>query len=197
MRFREVVRKLHGCLQCQPSEHAKEKPMRMRLSLLLTAMSTAALADSASVDMHLITEQGIGHSIGTVQAQDSPHGLVLTPGLAGLPPGEHGFHVHAKPDCGPAETEGKSVAGLAAGGHFDPGETGRHEGPLGSGHLGDLPYLMVGADGKATTPVLVPRLKVADLKGHSLIIHAGGDNYADQPQKLGGGGARIACGVVP
>jgi superoxide dismutase, Cu-Zn family len=28
------------------------------------------------------------------------------------------------------------------------------------------------------------------------MIHAGGDNYADQPQPLGGGGARIACGVI-
>jgi Cu-Zn family superoxide dismutase len=28
------------------------------------------------------------------------------------------------------------------------------------------------------------------------MIHAGGDNYSDQPVPLGGGGARIACGVV-
>ena len=41
-----------------------------------------------------------------------------------------------------------------------------------------------------------PRLKVADLKGKSLMIHAGGDNYSDTPAPLGGGGARAACGVV-
>jgi Cu-Zn family superoxide dismutase len=29
------------------------------------------------------------------------------------------------------------------------------------------------------------------------MLHAGGDNYADQPAALGGGGARMACGVVP
>ncbi|WP_324128836.1 superoxide dismutase family protein, partial [Acinetobacter baumannii] len=28
------------------------------------------------------------------------------------------------------------------------------------------------------------------------MIHAGGDNYSDSPQPLGGGGARIACGVI-
>jgi Cu-Zn family superoxide dismutase len=28
------------------------------------------------------------------------------------------------------------------------------------------------------------------------MIHAGGDNYSDHPKRLGGGGARIACGVV-
>ncbi len=35
--------------------------------------------------------------------------------------------------------EGKAVAAGAAGGHYDPQHTGKHEGPLGAGHLGDLP----------------------------------------------------------
>jgi len=48
----------------------------------------------------------------------------------------------------------------------------------------------------ATLPVLASHLKAKDLKGRALMIHAGGDNYSDQPQPLGGGGARIACGVV-
>ncbi|MBV8452160.1 MAG: superoxide dismutase, partial [Deltaproteobacteria bacterium] len=26
--------------------------------------------------------------------------------------------------------------------------------------------------------------------------HAGGDNYSDTPLPLGGGGARLACGVI-
>jgi Cu-Zn family superoxide dismutase len=28
------------------------------------------------------------------------------------------------------------------------------------------------------------------------MVHAGGDNYDDTPAPLGGGGARIACGIV-
>jgi Cu-Zn family superoxide dismutase len=28
------------------------------------------------------------------------------------------------------------------------------------------------------------------------MIHAGGDNHADHPAPLGGGGARMACGVI-
>jgi len=39
-------------------------------------------------------------------------------------------------------------------------------------------------------------LKMADLKGRALMIHTGGDNYADQPAPLGGGGVRWACGVI-
>jgi Cu/Zn superoxide dismutase len=60
---------------------------------------------------------------------------------------------------------------------------------------GDLPALYVTADGKVTLPVLAPRLRVADIKGRSLMIHAGGDNYSDIPAMLGGA-ARVACGVV-
>ena len=92
--------------------------------------------------------------------------------------------------------DGKAVPDLAAGGHYDPAGTGKHEGPYGNGHLGDLPALYVAADGKATLPVLAPRLKVADIKGRSLMIHAGGDNYSDAPAPLAGGDARVACGVV-
>ena len=83
------------------------------------------------------------------------------------------------------------------GGHLDPQKTGKHGYPWGDGHLGDLPPLYVGADGVATQPVLGPRLKLGDLKGRSLMVHAGGDNHADHPAPLGGGGARIVCGVVP
>jgi Cu-Zn family superoxide dismutase len=64
------------------------------------------------------------------------------------------------------------------------------------GHLGDLPRIEVNARGEARATLQAPRIaSVADLKGHALMIHAGGDNYTDTPP-LGGGGARLACGVV-
>ena len=148
------------------------------------------------VPMSLVSDQGIGKSIGTVTISEGPKGLVFTPNLTDLAPGVHGFHVHQNPDCAAAMKDGKMTPALAAGGHYDPANVGKHEGPLGKGHLGDLPALAVGADGKATTAVTAPHLKMADVKGRSLMIHAGGDNYSDQPAPLGGGGARIACGVI-
>jgi len=153
-------------------------------------------AGDVVIKMHLVNDQGVGKEIGTVTASDSKFGLLLTPKLSDLPPGLHGFHVHEKPDCAHAMKEGKAIAALGAGGHYDPSATGRHEGPYGNGHLGDLPALYADADGKVTLPVLAPRLKVADIEGRSLMIHAGGDNYADTPASLGGGGARVACGIV-
>ena len=38
----------------------------------------------------------------------------IAPSLNGLPPGQHGIHVHEKNDCGPAEDKGKQTAGMAA-----------------------------------------------------------------------------------
>jgi len=164
-------------------------------SVCILLFSGFVFAEDITVKMSLVTDQGSGKEIGTVTASDSKYGLILTPQLSDLAPGLHGFHVHDKPDCSHAMKEGKAVPALAAGGHYDPANTGKHEGPYGNGHLGDLPALYAAADGKATLSVLAPRLKVADLKGRSLMIHAGGDNYADTPAPLGGGGARTACGV--
>ena len=85
----------------------------------------------------------------------------------------------------------------AAGSHYDPATTGHHGTPWGKGHLGDLPPLFVAVDGAATQPVLAPRLaKLAHIQGRALVLHAGGDNHADLPAPLGGGGARLACGVI-
>ncbi|HUH66590.1 MAG TPA: superoxide dismutase [Cu-Zn] SodC [Syntrophales bacterium] len=164
--------------------------------IVFICMTGYVFADQITVQMNLVNEKGVGKNIGTVTAMDSRYGLILIPELRDLTPGIHGFHVHQLPYCGAAEKEGKHVAALAAGGHFDPYGTNRHEGPYGEGHLGDLPFLYVGPDGKAVSPVLAPRLKVEDLKERSLMIHAGGDNYSDSPEALGGGGARVACGVI-
>lgn len=165
-------------------------------ALLVLGASPALAGGQIVISVHAVSAQGVGEVIGTIRAQDTPQGLRLTPDLRGLPPGMRGFHVHEHPDCGPKEKDGKWVPALAAGGHYDPAQTGRHEGPAGKGHLGDLPALQVGPDGRATQAVIAPRLKVADLKGRSIMIHEGGDNYADAPAPLGGGGGRIACGVV-
>ncbi len=82
-------------------------------------------------------------------------------------------------------------------GIFNPQNTGKHEGPEGAGHLGDLPALVVNNDGKATDAVIAPRLKSLDeVKDKALMVHVGGDNMSDQPKPLGGGGERYACGVI-
>jgi len=167
------------------------------LSLLAaSAAAPAALAADPVVSIYALTDTGVGDPIGTISLKDSSAGLVLTPKLTHLPPGQHGIHVHALPDCRAVEKDGKSVAGMAAGGHFDPDQTAKHLGPAGNGHKGDLPFLTVDDKGDATQPLTAPHLTLADLKGHAIVIHGGGDNYSDDPKPLGGGGPRVACGVV-
>lgn len=179
--------------------------MKKTLLLLVLAAGTFARAEphenhtgtseTLTIEVHLLDG---GKAAGSVTVSESPYGLVFTPQLHGLIPGLHGFHIHEYPSCAAAEQDGKPVPGLAAGGHWDPQHTGRHGQPWEDDtHLGNLPVLYVDNDGNATVPVLAPRLKnVGGIRGHSLIIHVGGDNYAEHPEPLGGGGARLACGII-
>lgn len=172
--------------------------MNFRALILCTGalVCSPVAAEKLDIPVHKVTASGVGEEIGTVRAENSPYGVIFTPEIEGLSQGLHGFHIHQHADCGPGKKEGETKAGIAAGGHFDPKAAGHHAGPYGDGHLGDLPALYVDASGKATHPVLAPRIGTDDLKGHALMIHEGGDNYADKPEKLGGGGARVACAVV-
>jgi len=150
-----------------------------------------------TVKMNHIDATGVGKPAGTVTIKQTADGLELDTKLEGLAPGEHGFHLHEKGSCAPADKDGKPSPGESAGGHYDPEGTKAHKGPAGGGHQGDLPKLTVGADGKADAKLAVKGLKAADVRGKSLMIHEGGDNYSDDPKPNGGGGPRIACGVVP
>ncbi len=164
---------------------------------VLLAKPVIAQTPSLVVDVNLTSSLGIGSGVGTITLKDTKYGLVLAPDLFNLTPGIHGFHVHENPDCGTKFSRIQAVPGSAAGGHYDPLNADAHEGPYGSGHLGDLPPLLVATDGTATTPILAPRLESSFIKARSLMIHAGGDNFSDEPAALGGGGARLACGVIP
>lgn len=148
-----------------------------------------------TVDVHAVSASGIGQKIGTIEFKDTAQGLELKTDLNQLSSGYHGFHIHEKGSCEPAEKDGKMGAALAAGGHFNPHNAPNHGTPN-DGHLGDLPVLNVDTNGVAKTTVVAPRLKLADIQGLAVMVHAGGDNYSDSPKPLGGGGDRVACGVI-
>jgi superoxide dismutase, Cu-Zn family len=175
-----------------------KKGKLLLIGLLSIALPSIALEQTVTI--HQLTDdkakQGIGKAIGTLTLEETPQGLLIKSNLTELPPGEHGFHIHENPSCQGKEKEGKWVPGLAAGDHYDPAHTGKHLGPFGSGHRGDLPFLIVNEKGQSQQVLLAPHLKLAEVKGRSFIIHKHGDNYADHPQLLGGGGPRIACGII-
>lgn len=107
----------------------------------------------------------------------------------------HGLHVHAGSACGPDTVNGKMVPAGAAGPHFDPTASGKHLGPQGMGHAGDLPNLRVLNDGTGTLVASTSRFTLDQIAGRTVVLHAMSDNYTDQPAN-GGSGARIACGVI-
>jgi superoxide dismutase, Cu-Zn family len=152
--------------------------------LLLFSLGTNA----ASITTKIYGTDDKHQEKGSMTFKNSPGGLLINSNLHDLPPGPHGLHIHQNKRC--------DKHGMSAGGHLDPNKTNLHLGPYGNGHLGDLPVLYVNAEGKSLSSMLAPKLKIDDIKKRSIMIHAGGDNYTDTPS-MGGGGPRIACGVIP
>ena len=141
--------------------------------------------------MHYLSKNGVGRKIGYVYLSDTSDGLLLEPELQGLPPGDHGFHIHEFGDVEPKD----GTPGGMAGQHYDPEHTGTHLGPYQNGHRGDLPRLTARKDGTCTRSVVAPRLRLSEVKGRALVIHSGSDNYTNSPPN-GGGKSRIVGGVI-
>lgn len=164
----------------------------MRILFLLA--SSALLAACATPDelgpgegpsVPLVNSAGA--SIGAVQAEQRAGGTYLRIAVQGLPPGEHGLHVHAVGRCdGPAFQ--------SAGPHWNPaGRQHGHLNPQGA-HLGDLPNLTVSSNGRGAINFLVGGQGLNDADGTSLVIHAKADDYRTDPS--GNSGDRIACAVL-
>lgn len=161
----------------------------------LAALSAPAMAQKPGADAKLYNTAG--NQVGKVRLTQEGNGSVSVQAqVHDLPPGFHGFHVHAVGECVAPFT--------SAGGHFNL-TTHTHK-----DHSGDFPVLLVNADGTAQARFNTDRFAVADLfdaDGSAIIIHASPDNYANIPTRYvaepdattlatGDAGARIACGVV-
>jgi len=190
---------------------------RTALLITLAAVSLAACgsdddpavsrADTDSLSTSL-TDTG-GAEKGSVELSFAADGAAtLTVQASGLEPGLHGMHLHKVGVCNPdsadpAKPEMKG-AFLSATGHL--AGTGQTHGD----HDGDLPSLLVRADGSARLVVTSDRLtreSVLDADGSALIVHADADNFGNVPsrytptvdettKKTGDSGSRVACGVL-
>lgn len=132
-----------------------------------------------------------GDRIGVATIADTTGTLQVGVSVAQLDPGPHGLHFHAEGTCTPPDFS-------SAGPHFNP-DARKHgrlnpDGP----HLGDLPNLIVGADGTADTSFTVamePAVTgLSSLGGTALVIHAGADDERTDPS--GNSGDRVACAVI-
>lgn len=157
------------------------------------AVETSSGKDS-DITVSLINQDS--ETIGKAVLTESNEGVKIALEAEGLTPGQHGFHIHEHGVC---EPENKFES---AGGHFNPFNkehgTLNPKGP----HAGDLPNIIVQADGTVSEEIdteLVTLKKdepnsLLKRGGTSLVIHADADDYKTNP--AGNAGERVACGVI-
>ena len=145
-------------------------------------VANASLLDSSGTQVGLATFSEAG---GTGQLGIS---------VSGLSPGPHGMHIHDTGACTPPDFE-------SAGSHFNPGSK-KHglENPEGP-HAGDMPNLVVKADGSADTTFTVSASLLTQgsesmigTQQRAFVIHADPDDQKSDPS--GNSGSRVVCGVI-
>jgi superoxide dismutase, Cu-Zn family len=162
----------------------------------ITLAASAALADDHQATAEFIDKDGKG--VGTAALIEGPNGLLIYLDLHDLPPGPKAIHIHSVGTC-----EDPAEGFVASKGHLNPG--GKEHGlmnPAGP-DAGDLPNLIVHADGTVQVEMFTAlasldgkagRGNVLDEDGAAFVIHQNRDDHITQP--IGGAGPRIACGVI-
>lgn len=130
-----------------------------------------------------------GREAGFVMLTEKGDGLNGVVNVNGVPAGSHGIHIHSVGKC---EAPGFTSAGP----HLNP--AGKQHGlmnPMGA-HEGDLPDLIVAADGTGHASFVAHTTIAAlfDADGAAFVVHAGPDDMKTDPS--GNSGARILCGVL-
>ncbi len=167
------------------------------VALPATGLAEDAGADeseSATKSVALMTADG--REAGTATFRQAHHGVIISLDLANLTPGPHGLHIHETGACTPDFK--------AAGGHYNPAGVEHGFATEGGYHVGDLPNIVVAADGSARGDVFMPDVSLngpqnmrnpftlGDADGSAIMVHAGGDDYRD----MASSGDRVACGLI-
>lgn len=177
--------------------------MKCLLTLTVAAIGLAGCATVNGDDMTAEPASGASAIARLVSASGAPMGTATVTQVSGalqlrvdgmnLPSGAHGVHIHQVGNCTAPDF-------TSAGPHWNP--TGAQHGkdnPAGM-HMGDLPNLLVGSDGRGTLEYRIAGATLTggdhamlDSDGAAIVIHATADDYRTDP--AGNSGARIACGV--
>lgn len=163
----------------------------------LRAGGSNPVAEAGSVRAHVSLRNAENTHVGGAKLTQRGDEVLVSVTTRGLTPGFHGFHIHAVGACEAPFT--------SAGGHFNLA------GNTHPAHSGDMPVLLINADGTGEARFETDRFGISDLfdaDGSAIIIHAGPDNYANIPTRYsatgpddttlatGDSGARAACGVI-
>ena len=166
---------------------------------LVTAARDQARAAGEAGGAVAVLRTVAGESVGVVAFAPQGGQVLVQATVWRLPPGFHGFHIHAVGSCDPA------TSFASAGGHLNS------DGHAHAGHAGDQPPLLVLEDGAGQLTFRTDRYALAELldaDGSAVIVHALPDNFANIPERYapngpdettratGDAGGRIACGVI-
>ncbi|RJP81045.1 MAG: superoxide dismutase family protein [Candidatus Zixiibacteriota bacterium] len=170
-----------GCRQQQQQDAEDESLMGTR-----PASPTGDVTMAVAV-MHRV-EGAI--PMGTVTFSERGDSMRVLVHLTGVPPGDHGFHVHEFGDC-------SDPLNNSMGGHFNP-EGVDHGAPATEPHhTGDMGNLSVGPDSMAHADFFVDKMTFEDdhsILGRAVVLHTGTDDFVSQPS--GNSGPPLACGVI-
>lgn len=177
---------LTGCQASETTTEADDGNMALPANDIMPGEIRNEAAPMRAVAT-LQTAEGV--PAGTASATAGDTGIVISITARGLPPGQHGAHIHMTGQCEPPSFE-------SAGNHWNPGDA-QHglENPQGP-HAGDMPNLVVNEDGLGTLEYTLQGGSFEDLldaDGSAMVIHASADDQMTEPS--GNSGARIACGV--
>jgi Cu-Zn family superoxide dismutase len=172
-------------------------------ALVVLLAATAAAGPTSPSHARGTFVNASGAEVGWVKLVEDRNGVVhVNVKVEGMSAGLHGIHIHAVGSCATAAT-----AFDGAGGHFNP-LAHQHglENPAGP-HAGDLPNLVVDADGRGTLNAKTELVSLGagvatllDANGSAFIIHGNPDDQvsdvANGGPANGGSGPRVACAVI-
>jgi Cu-Zn family superoxide dismutase len=165
-----------------------------RIAILATLLLPTLAAAEIPLAARAILKNAKGGTVGTALLVAEGDGVSILLQVHDLPAGKHAFHVHAVGKCDPPDFQ-------SAGPHFNPaGKKHGAKNPEGH-HMGDLPNVEVGANGKGEAKSFVAGATLTaegstlvGPQGTSLVVHEKPDDEMTDP--AGNAGPRIACGVV-
>jgi Cu-Zn family superoxide dismutase len=185
------------------------RPVAALAVMCAIVLSSGLAAAEERVTAKASLQNADGNVIGRVHFFSLGGKVAVSVYVWGASPGFHGFHVHAVGACDPA------TAFMSAGGHFNPMAKPHPQ------HAGDLPPLLVNADGTAWATMMTDRFTLSqlfDADGSAVILHSLPDDFANIPTRYwsssdmvplgyaggpdlltlmhGDSGARVGCGVV-
>jgi len=165
-----------------------------RVAFAFAAALAASAAAAAGPTAHADLKDAKGAQVGTASLSESGGAVHVAVEVHGLPPGKHGIHVHSVGKCDPPDF-------MTSASHFNP--TGKKHGlkSADGAHLGDMPNLEVGSDGKGKGHFTLAGVTLGDgpnglsgPNGSAVVVHEKVDDETTDPG--GNSGSRIACGVV-